>query len=57
MMITEAAQFMGVCINTLRNWEANGKLKPYRHPFNKYRMYKREDLERLLNDIESTNDR
>ena len=52
MLIKAAAKFVGVTGDTLRNWEANGKIKPYRHPFNKYRMYKKEDLEQLLNDIE-----
>jgi excisionase family DNA binding protein len=28
--ISEAAKLMGVSIDTLRNWEASGKLIPYR---------------------------
>ena len=26
-LIAEAAEYLGVCQNTLRNWGANGKLK------------------------------
>lgn len=48
MLIGEAAKFMGVCLNTLRNWEKAKKIKVYRHPINKYRLYKREDLRELL---------
>jgi len=49
--IKAAAEFIGVTPNTLRNWEKEGKLVPYRAPFNKYRLYKREDLENLLKEI------
>ena len=46
--ITEAAKYLGVCINTLRNWEAAGKLRVYRNPLNRYRLYKVTDLDALL---------
>ncbi|MBW2969393.1 MerR family transcriptional regulator [Candidatus Woesearchaeota archaeon] len=49
LMITEAAKFLGVSGNTLRNWEKEGKIKVYRHPMNNFRLYKKEDLEFLLN--------
>lgn len=51
MMIKEAARFLGVTANTLRNWEKAGKFKTYRHPINQYRLYKKEDLEKLLGQI------
>ena len=53
LKITEAAELLGVCKNTLRNWEASGKLEVFRNPMNGYRLYKREDLEGLLQKIES----
>lgn len=37
---------------TLRNWDANGKLKAHRHPMNNYRVYKIEDLETVIQEIE-----
>lgn len=48
MRIKEAAEFLGVCQNTLRNWEATGKLPVQRHPVNNYRLFKASDLVRLL---------
>ncbi len=51
MQIKEAAEFLGVTPNTLRNWEKEDKIKVYRNPQNSYRLYKKEDLELLLNKI------
>ena len=34
--IKEAAEYLGVHTNTLRNWEAAGKIKVHRHPMNRY---------------------
>lgn len=50
--IKDAAKFLGVTENTLRNWETQQKIKVYRNPLNKYRLYKKEDLEEVLNNIE-----
>ena len=51
LTIKEAAEFIGVTPNTLRNWEEEKKIIVYRNPVNKYRLYKKEDLENLLNTI------
>ena len=51
MRIKEAAEFLGVTPNTLRNWEKELKVKVYRNPQNSYRLYKKEDLEALLDKI------
>ncbi len=48
LQIKAAAVFLGVSMNTLRNWERTGKLATYRHPINGYRLYKKADLEALL---------
>lgn len=53
LTIGDAARLLGVSRSTLRNWDKAQKLKPYRHPVNGYRLYKRQDLERLLQDIKS----
>jgi len=50
--IKEAASILGVSPLTLRNWDKNGKLKAHRHPMNNYRVYKVEDLEAVLHEIE-----
>lgn len=51
MTIKETAKLFGVTPLTLRNWDKSGKLKASRHPMNNYRVYKREDIEKLISDI------
>ena len=51
LLIKEAAEFMGVSEGTLRNWGHAGKIATYRHPLNKYRLYKKSDLEAVLQQI------
>ena len=51
LKIKDAAEFLGVSKNTLRNWEKNKKICVYRNPQNEYRLYKKDDLEKLLNNI------
>ena len=48
LKISEAAEFLGVHPDTLRRWERSGKMRSFRHPFNRYRLYRQEDLERAL---------
>lgn len=50
--IKQASAILGVSPLTLRNWDNNGKLKAHRHPMNNYRVYKIEDLEKVIQDIE-----
>jgi DNA-binding transcriptional MerR regulator len=52
--IKDVADILGVSRATLRNWDANGKLKAHRHPFNNYRVYKIADINRVLEMIESS---
>ena len=49
--IKEAAELLGVDKTTLRRWDKASKLKPYRHPINSYRLYKKSDLEQILKGI------
>lgn len=51
--IKEAAYILGVSPLTLRNWDKNGKFPAQRHPMNNYRVYKVEDLNRIIDDIET----
>jgi excisionase family DNA binding protein len=46
--IGEAAQLLGVSEGTLRNWGRQGKIRTHRHPINRYRLYRRTDIEGLL---------
>ncbi len=51
--IKQASKILGVSPLTLRNWDNNGKLKAHRHPMNNYRVYKIEDLETVIQEIET----
>lgn len=51
VLVSEAAEMLGVCPNTVRSWGANGKITEYRHPVNDYRMFKRKDLEHILREM------
>jgi DNA (cytosine-5)-methyltransferase 1 len=50
--IKQTAKILGVTPLTLRNWDKRGKLKPYRHPVNNYRIYKHQQLELFLRKLE-----
>ena len=50
--IKQASRILNVSPLTLRNWDKNGKLKAHRHPMNNYRVYKIEDLETVIQEIE-----
>lgn len=47
LTVLQAAKYLGVSAQTLRRWDAEGKLKSVRHPGNDYRYYKRAELEPL----------
>lgn len=51
LKIKDAAEFIGVTPNTLRNWDKEKRISVYRNPQNSYRLYKKEDLENLLKNI------
>lgn len=52
LRISEAAEYLGVAPNTLRNWGRVGKLVERRHPVNGYRLYAKKDLDCLLTTAE-----
>jgi excisionase family DNA binding protein len=52
LRISEAADYLGVSPNTLRNWERAGKIVAHRHPVNRYRLFRQEDLDGLLRLVE-----
>lgn len=49
--LNEAATYLGVTKQTLRNWDKSGRLKPNRDPGNKYRSYDFVDLQSLKEDV------
>ena len=55
LTIHKAALFLNVCKTTLRSWHKKGKLVPEVHPLTKARYYKKEDLEKFLEDNRNNN--
>lgn len=53
LMINEAAAYLGVSKDTLRRWDAAGKLTARRHPISGFRLYLQADLDRLLASVGS----
>ena len=52
LTVAEAAEYLGVSSNTIRNWGQDGKIKEHRHPINNYRLFKAVDLERILKKVD-----
>ena len=51
LTITQAAQFLNVSVNTLRRWDANGKLIAIRKERGTHRYYSKKDLEIFSSDL------
>ena len=54
LTVKQAAEYVGVAPNSLRNWDAAGKITVYRHPVSNYRLFKVADLKKLLRQIEKS---
>jgi DNA (cytosine-5)-methyltransferase 1 len=52
LTIKDAAKLLHVTPLTLRNWDKKGILKPYRHPANNYRVYRLDQIEAFLRQLE-----
>jgi excisionase family DNA binding protein len=52
LRISEAADYLGVSPNTLRNWGNAEKIVAYRHPVNDYRLFKQDELDALLQQLQ-----
>ena len=57
LTVKEVSRLLGVTPLTVRNWDQKGKLIAYRNPVNNYRMYKNEDVEALLRQIDQSRDK
>lgn len=49
--IKQAAKILGVSPLTLRNWDNSGKFPAGRHPISNYRVYRVEDIEKLISEM------
>lgn len=47
LTVKTACELLGVSPNTLRSWGAAGKITEYRHPVNNYRLFRKDELEKL----------
>ena len=54
LTINNAAKLLHVTPLTLRNWDKAGKLKAYRHPSNNYRVYRLDQIEAFLRQLEGS---
>lgn len=57
LSIKQAAAVIGVTPLTLRNWDRDGKLSPYRNPINNYRYYRVDQIEAFLRAMEGSRDK
>lgn len=57
LTVREVARLMGVTPLTVRNWDQKGRLVAYRNPMNNYRLYKVEDIEVLMKQIEHSKEK
>jgi len=54
LTVKDAAEYLGVSPNTLRNWGREGKVPMHRNPINGYRLFKTQDLDALVQEIEKS---
>lgn len=57
LTVNDVARLLGISPLTVRNWDAKGKLVAYRNPVNNYRMYKIEDVETILKQIDRSREK
>ena len=50
LTISETAKLLNKSTKTLRRWDEEGKLSAVREPMSNYRVYRKEEVERMVND-------
>lgn len=56
LQVKEAAEYLGVSANTIRNWGSGGKLPEFRHPINHYRLFRENDLRKVRKELDKIRD-
>ena len=51
LKVKEASLLLGVNPVTLRRWDKKGKLKAKRHPMNNYRIYRLDEVKKIVKEI------
>lgn len=54
LTLSEASEYIGKSKETLRRWDREGKLSAVREPMSNYRVYKREQVESLFSEFNSS---
>lgn len=52
LTVSEAAKLIGVNKETLRRWDKSGKFPSLRNPMNNYRVYRTEQVQQFIKDIQ-----
>jgi hypothetical protein len=53
LLVNQTAERLGVSANTVPARPSTGKLQEYRHPVNNYRLFRKADVDTLLQQIEN----
>jgi site-specific DNA-methyltransferase (adenine-specific) len=56
LSISQAAELLNVNPQTLRRWDKAGKFESLRHPINNYRVYKKNQIEKLFIELKKVKD-
>lgn len=56
LTVSQAAEYVGVCKGTIKKWDRCGKLHAGRNPINKYRVYLKEDLDKVMKGVMTSED-
>lgn len=51
LKVTEAAEYLGVSVNTLRKWADEGRIPVRVNAANGYRLFQYEDLQKFLDSV------
>ena len=54
LRIKDAAEYLGVSLNTICNWDRDGRSIAHRHSVNNYRLFRNNDLALILRKAQKT---
>ncbi|MBF0313609.1 MAG: helix-turn-helix domain-containing protein [Oligoflexia bacterium] len=47
--VNKASTLFNVCKSTIRRWADRGKIKSIRHPVNKFRLFSKSEIKKVVN--------
>lgn len=54
LSMQDVSELLRISLPTLRNWDRRGALVAYRNPVNNYRTYRLSQIEKFINEMESS---